>query len=114
MSEASLQQALEEIEKTQRNTERLRLAAKLTEPMAQRKQAALARAHKTLTFFIANQDWILDIYRQRERMRQDAEALCAADPLLGESLRDAGTDASAITSIRPATDTLPHTETPTP
>lgn len=86
MSEASLTEALAEIERVQRNTQRLLEAGKLTPHVFARKEAALARAHKCITFLAANETWIVPVYQTRMRMQREAEALCVADPLLRETL----------------------------
>ena len=84
--DASLNDALVEIEKQQRNTQRLLEAGKLTPAVGAWKLACQARAHKALTFLLANEGWILEIHRSKERMRREAEILCAESPLLQETL----------------------------
>lgn len=87
MSTPTLPQALDEIEKTQRNTQRLIEAGKLTAPVGAWKLACLARAHKALTFLAANEGWIVPIYKTREEMAREAERLCA-DPMFAEALAE--------------------------
>lgn len=88
MTAPTLSDALAEIEKHQRNTQRLLDAGKLTPPVGAWKLACLARAHKAVTFLAANEDWLLPIYQSRERMRREAEALCAESPDLREAKYD--------------------------
>lgn len=99
MNEASLTEALEEIETTQRKNTHLLDAGRLKPETHAFKQRRLARAAKVLTFFIANQDWILAVHQSRERMKREAEILCATDPAAREVL-EAFHDAE-VTDIRP-------------
>ena len=119
MSTATLAEALLEIERTQRNTQRLAEAGKLSEQVALRKLSALARAHRALMFLIANEHWILPIYKARERMQREAEALAADDPDVRAVLD--GFDGTEITSVRALSGPLvahrqpdPHTTLPEP
>lgn len=101
MTTPTLTDALAEIEKQQRNTQRLIEAGKLTPGVGAWKLACQERAHKALTFLAANEGWILDVYRAREAMRREAEALCAADPLLRETLE--AFEGAEIVDVRPLT-----------
>jgi len=95
----TLTDALSEIEKTQRNTQRLLDAGKLTPEVGAWKSACLARAHKALTFLIANQDWIAAVHASREQMRREAEILCAEDPRLREVME--AFEGAEVTDVRP-------------
>lgn len=95
----TLQDALAEIEKTQRNTQRLLDAGKLTPSVGAWKLACLARAHKAITFLAANEGWIADIYHSRERIRREAEILCAEDQLIRETLE--AFEGAEVVDVRP-------------
>lgn len=109
MTEATLQEALEEIETTQRKNTHLLEAGRLKPETCAYKNRRLARAHKVLTFFIANQDWILAVHQSRERMRREAELLCETDPDVREVL-EAFADAE-VTDVR-ALSTAPSDSPP--
>lgn len=99
MREATLQEALEEIETTQRKNTHLRDAGRLKPETEATKNWRLARAHKVLTFFLANHEWILAVHQSRERMRREAELLCETDPAAREVLEAfAGAE---VTDVRP-------------
>lgn len=104
MSEATLQEALEEIETTKRKNQHLLEAGRLRPETCAFKNRRLARAHKALMFLIANEHWILPVYQARERMQREADLLCETDPAVREVLE--AFDGAEVMDIRPA----PHTE----
>lgn len=101
MTEATLREALEEIETTMRRNTHLLEAGRLKPETHAFKNRRLARAHKALMFFIQNEDWILDVWRARERIKRESEILCETHPAVREVL-EVFHDAE-VTDIRPIT-----------